>query len=90
MERLTITGPSQLSPEALQVVVSGMPGLVAVDLSQCHGVEEGVMQEIARRCERLQGLNVSGCKMVVDEGMKAIAERCRMLRRVSRLPGQDS
>ncbi len=82
VERLTLTGASRLSTQALKKVVGGMPALVAVDLSQVAAVEEQVMVQIARRCDRLQGMNLSGCKMVGDEGMSAIAGQCGMLRRV--------
>jgi F-box and leucine-rich repeat protein GRR1 len=87
VERLTLTGATHLSAWALKRVISGMPKLVAVDLSKAKNVDDSVVAAIGEHCPRIQGLNLSHCKAVGDKGIMALAKSSKLLRRVSRLEG---
>lgn len=86
VERLTLSGASQVSSFALRAVIEKMPDLVAVDLASTPGTDYTVLEAIGANCPRLHGLNLSGCKDVDANGVMALTRGCKVLRRVSNPP----
>ncbi|WVF66363.1 hypothetical protein IAT40_001103 [Kwoniella sp. CBS 6097] len=81
VERLTLTGATHLSPEAIMAAVRDMPQLQAADFSGVMAVDDCVVEELAKTCAKLQAVNLSECKLVGDKGVLALAKHSKLLRR---------
>ncbi|WWD06057.1 hypothetical protein V865_004142 [Kwoniella europaea PYCC6329] len=81
LERLTISNCVGLSSKAIIHVISHLHDLVSIDLSGITQVDDGVLEELARSCGKLQAVNLSDCRLIGDEGVRALGEGCRLLRR---------
>lgn len=82
LERLTLSGCSQVTAPTLARVLSKTPQLIAVDLSGVACVSDETLRVLAATCARLQGANLSGCAQVTNDGVCALARQCHMLRRI--------
>jgi F-box and leucine-rich repeat protein GRR1 len=85
IEKLTLTGATNLTTQGIKKLVSGLPELTTADLAAVSGVEDTVVTTIAETTPRLQGLNMTKCISVGDEGLKSIAKHSNLFRRVSRI-----
>ncbi|WRT63401.1 uncharacterized protein IL334_000306 [Kwoniella shivajii] len=81
LERLTITGSNQLSPDAIMAVIKEMPELVSVDFSGVLAVNDDVVYELSKHCIKLQAVNLVECKLLGDQGVLGLAKYCKSLRR---------
>ena len=82
LERLTLTGATNITDIGACLLMGGCHCLVALDLSDCVQLSDQTMSAIGMNCPRLQGLNLTGCIEVTDAGIYCIASRCTMLKRV--------
>lgn len=82
LERLTLVNCTNLTDESLELILSRMPNLVALDLTGVGSVTDRSIKALARTASRLQGINLGGCKHVTDEGIGELANNCTLLRRV--------
>lgn len=82
LERLTLSGCSELTEPSLAYVLSHMPQLVAIDLSGVTHVTDNTLNVLATTCSRLQGANLTGCYRITSRGVRSIAQHCPMLRRI--------
>lgn len=83
IERLTLTGCTQLSDTSLLPIISANKTLVALDLTKLEGVTDRSLLTVAQNCHRLQGLNVTDCAALSDAAIIAVAQGCKLLKRVS-------
>ncbi|OCF33098.1 hypothetical protein I317_01898 [Kwoniella heveanensis CBS 569] len=81
VERLTLTGAANLSPDVIMSAVMCMPQLQAADFSGVMAVDDDVVEELATRCSKLQAINISECRLVGDKGVLALAKHSKLLRR---------
>lgn len=82
LERLTLTGCTQISDEMIGSVVANCKHLVAADFSEVHQLTDATVFAIAQNCPRLQGINLTGCKQVTSASVAALAKNCKLMRRV--------
>lgn len=92
VERLTLTGCSNLTDSGLIALVSNNSHLYSLDVSLPASTVETVLRDhiteasidaITEHCPRLQGLNISGCQRISNESLIRLAKRCRYIKRVS-------
>jgi F-box and leucine-rich repeat protein GRR1 len=91
IERLTLTGCSNLTDSGLIALVSNNSHLYSLDvslsppsvehLSRDH-ITDASINAITENCPRLQGLNISGCQRISNESLVRLAQRCRYIKRV--------
>ncbi|KAL2146635.1 hypothetical protein VTI28DRAFT_3134 [Corynascus sepedonium] len=92
VERLTLTGCSNLTDSGLIALVKNNSHLYSLDVSSPSTTAPGpVMRDhiteasidaITENCPRLQGLNISGCQRVSNVSLVRLAQRCRYLKRL--------
>ncbi|TXT10682.1 hypothetical protein VHUM_02187 [Vanrija humicola] len=82
LERLTLSGATNLTPKALNDVFRELNDLIAIDVSGVTAVDDDVAQHIAANCPKTQGLNLTDCQQLSDEGVLAIAASMKNLRRI--------
>lgn len=80
---MTIPGLTKVGVGTLRTVMSGMPGLLSIDLGKAAGMDDEVLGVIAENCKKLQCLDITDCEQVGDEGMLLLAKNSKSLRRVS-------
>jgi F-box and leucine-rich repeat protein GRR1 len=97
VERLTLTGCSNLTDLGLIALVSNNSHLYSLDVSLGSSsssssevvfhdhITEASIDAISANCPRLQGLNVSGCHRIANESFIQLAHSCRYIKRVSSL-----
>lgn len=95
VERLTLTGCSNLTDLGLIALVSNNSHLYSLDVSLGSSsssssdvvfhdhITEASIDAISANCPRLQGLNVSGCHRISNESFIQLAHSCRYIKRVS-------
>ena len=86
IERLTLTGCSQLTDGGVMFLVKGRTGLLALDITALELVTDFAISKVAEECPRLQGLNVTDCPRITDESVAQIGKNCKLLKRVSTTP----
>ena len=82
IERLTLTGCSNLSDSGITALVDGNRSLLALDITGIGSITDMTVQTLARSCPRLQGLNVTMCQNITDESLVPLARSCKYLKRV--------
>lgn len=82
LERLTLSGCTQVTEATLSRVLQNTPQLVAVDFSGVTCVTDHTLQVLATTCPRLQGANLTGCLHITSQGVRDLARHCPMLRRI--------
>ncbi|KAK4235636.1 hypothetical protein C8A03DRAFT_36510 [Achaetomium macrosporum] len=93
VERLTLTGCSNLTDLGLIALVSSNSYLYSLDVSLGSSssssdvlfhdqISEASIYAIAEHCPRLQGLNVSGCHRISNESFIQLARNCRYIKRL--------
>lgn len=87
VERLTLTGCSQLADIGLIALVKNSSHLMALDISDDNEVTSESVKVIAEHCKRLQGLNISKCVKISSESLVLLAESCKYLKRVCYVSG---
>ena len=65
------------------LVVNSGACLETLSLSKIYGITDVSGVEIARRCKKLQALDLLGCWRVSDRTVKALAESCLTLQQLS-------
>nr|XP_019048410.1 hypothetical protein I302_02181 [Kwoniella bestiolae CBS 10118]OCF27340.1 hypothetical protein I302_02181 [Kwoniella bestiolae CBS 10118] len=81
LERLTLSGCTNLSSGGIVDVIRHLNELVSIDLSGIPSVDDRVLVELGRSCRKLQAVNLSECRLIGDEGVLALGRGCRGLRR---------
>lgn len=82
LERLTLTGCSQLTDRSLVPLLKNNNSILSVDMTNLDLVTSATLTELAYNCPKLQGLYASGCKNLTDEAVNILAEFCPSLKRV--------
>jgi F-box and leucine-rich repeat protein GRR1 len=92
IERLTLTGCSNLTDSGLIALVSNNSHLYSLDISLLPAVTAGAafrdnitaasIDAITEHCPRLQGLNISGCQKISNSSLIRLAQRCRYIKRL--------
>lgn len=57
-----------------------VPKFKALDISECHKVGDGAVTAVAKRCKRLQKLNMRGVTNLSDASIISLAKACQKLR----------
>ncbi|KAK4096932.1 RNI-like protein [Parathielavia hyrcaniae] len=92
IERLTLTGCTNLTDSGLIALVSNNNHLYSLDVSLTPPSAEGMAPDhisdasinaITENCARLQGLNISGCQRISNESLVRLAQRCRYIKRLN-------
>ena len=83
IERLTLTGCSNLTDRGIMALVEGNRNLLALDITSIHHITDNTIRTLSQNCPRLQGLNITGCKNATDDSLVPLAESCKYLKRVS-------
>ncbi|AEO63115.1 uncharacterized protein THITE_2107996 [Thermothielavioides terrestris NRRL 8126] len=98
VERLTLTGCSNLTDLGLIALVSNNSHLYSLDVSLGSSsssssevvfhdhITEASIDAISANCPRLQGLNVSGCHRIANESFIQLAHSCRYIKRLNNCP----
>jgi F-box and leucine-rich repeat protein GRR1 len=94
IERLTLTGCSNLTDSGLIALISNNTHLYSLDISLLPAAATGTtfrdnitaasIDAITEHCPRLQGLNISGCQKISNDSLVRLAQRCRYIKRVGR------
>ncbi|KAK0568698.1 SCF ubiquitin ligase complex subunit [Tilletia horrida] len=82
LERLTVTGCTEVTDASLCAILPHTPNLVAIDLTDVGKITDATLHAIAQNCDKLQGANLSGCGKITSDGVSALAKACKYLRRV--------
>ncbi len=91
IERLTLTGCSNLTDSGLIALVANNSHLYSLDISlpaptgdtvPRDNITEASIYAITAHCPRLQGLNISGCTRISNESLIQLARQCRYIKRV--------
>lgn len=82
LERLTLTGCSQLSDRSVVPMISQNCGLQSVDITNIEMLTNAVIETIASNCHQIQGLYVANCSKVTDGSLSRLAHSCPLLKRV--------
>ncbi|KAL2168874.1 hypothetical protein VTG60DRAFT_6776 [Thermothelomyces hinnuleus] len=93
VERLTLTGCSNLTDSGIIALVKNNKHLYSLDVSLSattntggpvfrDHITEASIDAITENCPRLQGLNISGCQRVSNESLVRLAQRCKYLKRL--------
>lgn len=82
LERLTLTGCTQITDDVIASVLQHTKQLVAADFSDVSQLTDKSVLTIAENCPRLQGINLTGCKNITSSSIAALAKNCKLLRRV--------
>ena len=91
IERLTLTGCSNLTDSGLIALVANNSHLYSLDISlpaptgdpaPRDNITEASIYAITAHCPRLQGLNISGCQRISNESLIQLARECRYIKRV--------
>ncbi|KAL8705606.1 MAG: hypothetical protein Q9201_001293 [Fulgogasparrea decipioides] len=82
IERLTLTGCTQLTDQGVVSIVNGSNSLLALDITGLDAVTDHTLGAVAENCPRLQGLNITDCSKITDESLIAVAQSCRHLKRL--------
>ncbi|KAK4153064.1 hypothetical protein C8A00DRAFT_34246 [Chaetomidium leptoderma] len=91
VERLTLTGCSNLTDTGLIALVSNNSHLYSLDVSLPSSSADAVLRDhiteasidaITENCPRLQGLNISGCHRISNQSLVRLAHRCRYIKRL--------
>ncbi len=89
LERLTLTGCSQLTDAHLAKVVEKTKQLVAIDLTDVVHVGDETIRRLAAGCSRLHGINLTRCANVSSAAIAELGRNCKMLRRVKLCEGGE-
>ncbi|KAL2135330.1 hypothetical protein VTI74DRAFT_8983 [Chaetomium olivicolor] len=95
VERLTLTGCSNLTDQGIIALVTNNSHLYSLDVSLGSSsssstpdtvfreqITEASIDAISENCPRLQGLNISGCFRVSNESLIRLARSCRYIKRL--------
>lgn len=91
IERLTLTGCTNLTDSGLIALVTNSSQLYSLDISldpsktdtiQHDHITEASIDAVTENCPRLQGLNISGCQRISSESLARLAQRCKSIKRV--------
>jgi len=81
---LKIPGAEQLTTSDLTTIVSSLPLLRTLDISDAKkGASDGVVVALARSAPLLEHLAMEECERVTGKGIKALAEGCPKLRHLA-------
>lgn len=81
---LKIPGAEQLTTSDLITIVSSLPLLRTLDISDAKkGASDGVVTALARSAPLLEHLAMEDCERVTGKGVKALAEGCPNLRHLA-------
>ncbi|KAG7289302.1 hypothetical protein NEMBOFW57_005669 [Staphylotrichum longicolle] len=91
IERLTLTGCTNLTDSGLIALVTNSSQLYSLDISldpsktdtiQHDHITEASIDAVTENCPRLQGLNISGCQRISSESLARLAQRCKSIKRL--------
>lgn len=82
LERLTLSGCSQLSDTSLIPLLERNKGILSVDMTNLDSVTDKSLVSLATNCPKLQGLYASGCKNLTDVAIDSLAHNCPSLKRM--------
>ncbi|KAL3695433.1 hypothetical protein R1sor_009509 [Riccia sorocarpa] len=62
--------------------IAGMANLEALKLSNCRGITDDGLVEVAKGCAKLQTLCLKSCSSIADAGVIAVADYCKQLQQL--------
>jgi hypothetical protein len=75
LRHLTLAGCGDVSSSALSALFAVLPNLVTLDCSDCAGMNDACLFEIASTCVQLTEINLSKCNFIGDAGTSALVQK---------------